>query len=438
MAAVSAYHEIAMTFRKALALVWIGWLGGGCGDDGGTDGGPTFDARPPDSARNDAEGMDGSGGDGAIDDGGGSDGMVPLDCSMPRVDPIRLGRDTIAMPRAVALSADPTGFLVAWSEVRDGRENVYVKRVPLSGADMAGDVDLSMNFGAVTKSPAVTSAGTSGLVVWYDNSSIPPGFEIYARPLNASFMPGAARVRLTMNMVRDDEPALALRGSTVLAAWVEGDARTVVTRRLGLDGMPMAAPTTIDAATGVGRISLSLLMDGYALAWVQGNDAVVLRLDDTGAAVGTPTVVSTESNVAGELDISTTDGGGAMVFGVLVAGARDEVRFRPILETGEPALVEQVITPAPERARDASIARYGGGYVVAYRAIEDTMLTAPSIRIAAVDPSGDVVNAFEIAPTTESGGRTSIAVAPDGTILLAWASIEGAQTQLYAVRVRCE
>ena len=68
-------------------------------------------------------------------------------------------------------------------------------------------------------------------------------------------------------LAKKKEPVVSVApGSTVLAAWVEGDARTVVTRRLGLDGMPMAAPVTLAAATGVGRISLGLLMDGYALA----------------------------------------------------------------------------------------------------------------------------------------------------------------------------
>ena len=419
----------------------------GCGDDkppappptdaGIRDAGPPRDGAPP----GDAGDLDGS----LPTDGGGlSDGAVgPSTCTAPaESDLFIVANDLIVRDRTPTVAANASGFAVAWSENRAGSEDVFVWTLPptaMSGTESRVTTDTS-----ISRDPSISPNGTGWAVVWYDNAM--DGYEIYARSLDASGAPMGTATRLTMNTARDDNAAVLSFGSGLLAVYVTEDlvasSRVASTRLLSAAGAPSAAATSITMPPlAPTTVVLSPLTDGAAVGWAQTSagtaQAYLQRVGMDGHTLGAPQTLSTEANADGSLYLATTSSGGAAVFGVRVSGVRPEIRLRPVDGMGVPSGPERIITPAPELAQDASVAGFAGGYVVAYRAAPDGVLTVPTLRLALVDSLGGVITRVDIGEISMRGGRTSITVAPDGRILIVWADSTATKTTVRAARITC-
>lgn len=417
----------------------------GCGDDD-VPPVPPYDAGPPrDSGPRDAgPPRDGGDLDGALGDGGElPDGSVgPSTCTVASPDDLfALTTDLIERDRTPTVAANASGFAVAWSETR-GSEDVFVWTLP-PGATTGTETRVTMDS-AISRDPAISANGTGWAVAWYDNSMA--GYEIYAQALATSGMPMGTPTRLTSNMARDDSPAILSFGSGLLAAWVTEDlmagSRTASTRLLAATTAPSAAATAITAPPlAPTSLVLSPLMDGAGLGWAQTSagvaQAYVQRVGMDGHALGTAQMLSTEANADGSIYLATTSSGGGAVFGARISGVRPEVRFRPIDGTGAPSGPERIITPTPELGQDASIAAFAGGYVVAYRAAPDGTITVPTLRLALLDSLGGVISKLDLDATEMRGGRTSIAVAPDGRILVVWSESTDTKTNIRAARITC-
>ncbi len=409
----------------------------------GHDGGPVADGGAPrDGALLDAmTTADGALPDGAVGDGGAGDGGAG--CEMAPSGHIRLGTDAVGhATRVVAIAPHANGFTVAWAAAGVGIDQIWTREVPSSGT--APDA-VQVTTSAISRSPSLASLGTSTLLSFYDNSA--GNYEVQVVPLDASASPVGSPMRLTMNTLRDDQPALVTLGTGFLAAWVEDDmvagTRTAKTHLLSSGGAPSGSVQTV-SSPGQSPTTpiLSPLMGGPGVAWAEvgssGTDVILQRLDMSGATTGGPITLSTEHNADGAVDMATDEGGGAVVFGTLVGGVRPEVRFRPIDGTGMPTGPERILTMAPEQGRDPSIAMFAGGYVVSYRAIADTGLSQPEIRLAFVDRLGNVVTRTSVTNCVALGGRTTVRVAGDGTILVGWNDQSGpTEGSLTVVRLVC-
>jgi hypothetical protein len=167
---------------------------------------------------------------------------------------------------------------------------------------------------------------------------------------------------------------------------------------------------------------------------------VVMPLNSLGRAAGPIEVINTEDNADGYVDLASTSLEMAAVFGVQIDGIRDDVRFRRINLEGRPVGLERSIARAPLRGRDPSIAVFHGGYIVAYRLLEGSPEGEGSfIRIVTTDIDGMIGEELDLIECEETGGRTSVSVAPDGTVLVVWPDIqEFVGTTLSGIRIRCE
>ncbi len=167
---------------------------------------------------------------------------------------------------------------------------------------------------------------------------------------------------------------------------------------------------------------------------------VVMPLDDSGRAAGPVETINTEDNADGYVDIASTSLEMAAVFGVQIDGIRDDIRFRRISLEGRPVGLERSLARAPLRGRDPSIAPFHGGYIVAFRLLEGSPEGEGSfIRIVTTDVDGEVGEEIDLIGCYETGGRTTVRVAPDGTVLVVWPDIqEDVGTTLSAIRIRCE
>jgi hypothetical protein len=258
--------------------------------------------------------------------------------------------------------------------------------------------------------------------------------------------------RVTNNMLRDDAPSITATSSGALLAWAEVDmaasTRVIMARPLGALGVPtgMARPVS-DPAHGAPYPVLathgSNVLLGYANTQPGMQHVYVRRLDATGAPLGEAMVVDAEGNTDGSLDLASAMrddvATGAIVFGVIVGGSRQEVRWREILADGTPSGPERILTLAPEQGTDPSITAFAGGWVVTYRVVSDDGLTTPILRLALVDGAGEVIETVDLAEVAMNGGRPTVRTSDDGrTFVVAWADANGTMTDITAMRVRCE
>lgn len=428
----------------ALSLALSPALLGGCGDDD-VPAVPT-DAGPRDAqVRMDSGGADGGeptedGGsdvDGAVDAGdAGSSGIV---CSFdPEADLFTLATDETPRVRDVGVAAGDTGLALAWSARVEGLEQIFLGEIPAtSGSASAQQITTAA---AVHRDPVIAAQGDDWILSWYGN---PDGdFDVYA----VAFVDGRASgtpERLTTRAGRDDEPALLASGAGALAAWVEtraGDQRVAVARPLSSTAAPTAAQRDASTAATVSSPALGAREGGALMAWVGGGGAdprVLLQsLDASGSPVGAVRTVESASPASGGVDLATSaDEGGVVVYGVTVGGARSEVRIRELASSGETVGIERVVTVAPEQGRDASVAQIGGGYVVAYRALEGS---SAQVRLAFLGPDLERVGMLDLGGTTSQGGQVSVRASAEGRMVVGWAELGASSTTIRGARVRCE
>jgi hypothetical protein len=478
-----------------LLLAWL--TAHGCGDDEpemyakppGRDGGEDSDAsdRGGRGGRGGAGGRSGSAGDAgdgeagsggssqagrggsdAVSGSGGSEGGAG-DASVAPSDPCELTDDqnefgTMDLAPPAILPYTDDGFAMATGTVGFG---VAYQKDGCSGAIEAiavkGSGEFAMPWTALdlcssTRDMALLHTGQGWRMVWVDNHEGSAELQSMLLVENMMGNVGDLRTRVTENDLRESRPVLAEVGEGPLLAYIatsvnEEDA-TTKTRiaSLVLDGQ--APPQDVigeDAERWPEALALTQISeDAAALAWVdeRAKLGVWLQLTDlTGAPQGEPMlltdVVSTGSTV--DLAARPEGEGGAALYSIRVGGVNQEVRFRRLGEDGALVADEVKIVAAPQQGRDGSIARLGGGFVIAYRALPGGVITAPEIRLAFITPEGNIMKdaggdliSYKVADAAESGGRVTVRVSTDGQLLIGFVDATAAGNELRLVRRRLD
>lgn len=415
----------------------------GCGDDDRppmprVDAGPRIDSGP-----RDAGSFDGGPDTGPTPDGGpDAGGAMALSCryDLAAGDVIRLGTDSGDDSRIVAIAPQESSFLVSWSAVTLALPDVHVRQIPSIGMPPMAHT-LTMGAG-IAGGPAALWTGSSGLVAFFDNSM--GNYEIWVQPVGADGAPMGMRQRLTMNALRDDDPALFQVGTEVLAAFVQDDfmasERIALTRRLAGSGAPSSAAIAVTAPPrSPSDAVLARIGANHALVWAESGGQVWLQpLTGTGMTRGAAVPVSAEGNADGSVDAVGTEDGGAVVFGV--TGSRPEVRLRLFDMDGTLTVGERTLTPPPDQTgTDPSIAYFAGGYVVAMRGFTPAGETPAQLRLLLVDGlSGDTLDKVDLLGISDMGGRVTVRVTTDGrTMLIGWVDA-GTETTINVLRLHCD
>jgi hypothetical protein len=172
------------------------------------------------------------------------------------------------------------------------------------------------------------------------------------------------------------------------------------------------------------------------------------RLSSDGSADGEPQQVGDPSQVysGSTLDIAGADSGGAIVYSIAIAGAK-QVKFMRIDGEGRTKPESELKAVALPRAqgKDASLVKWGSQeshqYLIAFRATSGEDITAPEIRTMSID-LGLTWDANKIAYSTISsaaaeGGRLTVRLANDGTVLVTWVdTVLSSNKKLRALRLR--
>jgi hypothetical protein len=143
--------------------------------------------------------------------------------------------------------------------------------------------------------------------------------------------------------------------------------------------------------------------------------------------------MSDKVSAGNSVDLATRDNeGGAAIYSVTVGGTSREVRFRRLDETGSFMGQDIKVVSGSLQGADASLARLGGGYVVAYRALPGGTVAEPGIRILFIGKEGNLQRTktgnlitYPLAATSNADARVTVRVSRDGQILVAFLDGEG-------------
>lgn len=233
------------------------------------------------------------------------------------------------------------------------------------------------------------------------------------------------------------------------AAYAEREGGEPVARIQAIDtsGELDGDPVTIElpAGSAPGHLELARVDAGFLLAFSEpdpdAEDAVrvvSIALDATlERRDGEPVVLSKKPAHEPVFAMDSRGKSAGLIYQALEGGVRPAVKVQRVETDGSAPLDTWNVVSAPRRAQDGSIAAFGQGYAVAYRALSSLGNETPAIRIAFVDDSGFVVHDAELQETTESAGPTSVTSTSDGKLLVSWIHVSGGSRVTRSLQLDC-
>ncbi len=288
-------------------------------------------------------------------------------------------------------------------------------------------------------------------LVWTDNFT--NSIELHTMKLDTMLEAAddAERTTLTENALFERNPVAAALNGEPMIAWVgddSGDRRILVQK----PGTP--AVEVVPEPAGRDPIELALSQvgpDHMAVAWVEevANRGIwLLPLDTLAAPQGEPLLLTDFAASGSTVDIAgRQEDGGSVVYSVGIDQTNFEVRWRRLWADGTLRGDEVKVVSSPLQGKDASIARLGGGYVIAYRAIPDGhVITEPEVRLAFVSKDGNLSKdaqgrliSFPVVPAARDGSPIQAEISVDGQLLIAFVDgSDSAQNVLRVIRRRLD
>lgn len=135
--------------------------------------------------------------------------------------------------------------------------------------------------------------------------------------------------------------------------------------------------------------------------------------------------------------LGSRTGSAGVIYQGLEGGVRPTIKLQRVESTGEAAEDSLNIASAPRRVIDGSIAAFGQGYAVAYRALGSLGSETPAIHIAFVNQFGLVVHDATLSETSETSGATSVTATTNGELLVSWIHVDGGAYGTRAIQLDC-
>lgn len=353
-----------------------------------------------------------------------------------------------------ALTTGTTGFGIAFGGM-PGCDDIQVAPVQSSGAwpmpqSVLGD-DCS-----VIRDLSMLHVASGWRVAWLDNSSGSLELQGMLLSEDMSMILGDMRTRLTDNMLTEQRPVLASLNGVPYAAFIAKDPET---NKLRISSVEVDTTPNVkdvlpenDTRKPVALAFRQIGKSNAVVAWTDeigsGTQGVWLQATDlSGAPTGSPQQVSNLVSSGTTVDLAARDAeneGGAIVYSVNL-GDTSEVRFRRLSNTGEVLADEVKVVSGVLQGRDASVARLGGGYVIAYRALPGGSVTEGEVRLTIVSKEGTLMRdstgnlyTFKVASAGSGGGRTTLRVSNEGNLLVGFVDGDSSMRQLRLVRKRLD
>jgi hypothetical protein len=354
-----------------------------------------------------------------------------------------LFRDPNGGEIGLSLAAGPIGYLVVFTRASDDRTVLRARAV---SSDGTAEVEQNLETDArIQRQPAAAWTGTGWLVVWSESrDGSAAGFEVWSRRLAPDGTPEGAATRITDDVLEDSAPALRRAGDVTYLAWshrepTEGTAPEIVVQRLNdtgaTEGTVHVASASSDEATAP---TLGYPEGQLVLGYIDRNETgarVRLRpLNARGAPRDDAQTLSV-SDAFGNLELAGDEERGAAVYDITTGPRRRDVRFRSFLGSGRPIVAERGLSGGVLPAQSPSIAAFAGGFAVVLRAGQ---LGSRHLRLELLDADGVAVQERQLASLYRANAPVALRVNGEGRLLTAWVDeVMGGGTILAAGRIRC-
>jgi len=323
---------------------------------------------------------------GLVDDSPFCDGRCLI---LTRSGPDRIYNSDPDISRQASLAWTGSGYGLAWTDQRDGQEEIYFQRMDATGLPVGGETRITTTS-VSSRRPSLVWNGTEFAVAWVDERDGNP--EIYFQRLTALGVFSGPVRRVTSDAAFSGEPDLVWTGTEYGLAWsdeAEGN-REITFARIATDSSITSGPTRLTNDSAVSeQPSLVWTGNGYGLAWTDQRDLnkeiYVLVLDNLGAPSGTPQAVTADAAISAQPSLAWT----GSEFGVAWTDERDlnrEIYFRLISAPGVPqGLLPTRITNDSDTSDQPALAWTGEEFGVAWR---DTRIFNAEIFFARIGDDG--------------------------------------------------
>jgi hypothetical protein len=348
----------------------------------------------------------------------------------------------------VYIASSPTGFGVAWQDLRDGtstRGDIYFTALDKQGRRQGGDVRITTTPGASTH-PAMAFNGARWGLVYADDSV--DNLELYFRAVSATGQPLGAPVRLTSAPLDSDWPDVVWTGSEFAVAWE--DERAGANRQdlyfMRFDASGTRLGNEVRVTTDPQRQGYPILKwsgQAFGLAWTDwrdGNREIYFRrLDVNGQLIGNEVRVTSNAADSAWADLAWNPD--RREWALVWHDTRDgnaEVYFQRLDEQGVKLGGEVRLTTATGFSGYPSIDWSGFEYGVSW---QDERLTTgrPSIYFMQLSGVG-VKNGNDLKLSSGSGSSTFTTALWNGsTFAFCWRDDRhgAGNTELYFAYVGC-
>lgn len=202
------------------------------------------------------------------------------------LDPVGIQISSSGHSYSPAISFDGTGYLVAWTDTRNGNEDIFVARVSIAGSVLDPSGTAVSTASGSQGYPSVAHGGSTSLVVWQDGRN--GGSDIYGARVGTN---GVVVDPLGLEIYKggngNQTPAVAFDGSQFRVVW--NDSNGVTSKRVAANGVADAAKTPLFGGIPVGPPALACAPSNCLVtASLWANDPVLgdTRYDVMGAQVG--------------------------------------------------------------------------------------------------------------------------------------------------------
>lgn len=324
--------------------------------------------------------------------------------------------DPMARNRPVSVAATGRGFVFAWGDTVDVREQART-------AEVADGATLPIVRSLTNDDNSARAVSISeGYAIWLDDGGT--GENTLVRGIDTRATEAPIRT-FSGDTGRHSSPRLFKNGDGWVATWVQetGDGEWQIGSR-AFERSGESEIVTYSWTLPTSKVAVDFADGRFYFAWSSDGDVRLAVVDAEGAVVAEPVLVNSQSNATEEVSVAFGGDFGVVSFGVLIESIRQEVRVRLMDSSGGPIRPEQVVSRAPLRGRNPVAASYAGGYALAYRA--SNAEREDHLRVAFIHGSdGVVVAEYDLGVADFDGGLSGIAVDGEGGLGVGWANVEG-------------
>ena len=332
-----------------------------------------------------------------------------------------------------AVAGNASGYLVVWMDDRNGEEDIFGTRVTSAGVvSDPGGIAICMEAGD-QQWPAVAVSSSGYLVVWSDSRN--GDYDIYgARVTSAGLVSDPGGIAICTEAGYQFTPTVAASGSGYLVAWRDdrnGDAHIYGTRVTSAGVVSDPSGIAIcTAANGQSNPALAASGSGYLVVWEDYRNGFFS--DIYGARVSTTGLVSDPNGIAictaTDYQQSPAVAASGSAFLVVWMDKRNGgmvnyhiygARVTSAGAVSDPSGI--AICTADDYQGSPKVAASGSGYLVVWEDERNSGATGRDIYGARVTSAGKVSDANGIAICTAAGNQTSPAMAASGSgYLVVW------------------